>query len=449
MNLGEKLQSLRKEKGLSQEELAEKLNVSRQAVSKWESGIALPEVSKIVELATLFQISINDLLGVETAPAEEETKEEKETKSQNPTVEFPDSFSEKQLSAINQIVAAHTVKKKVSKKAVVFWSIAGALLLVFVWKTVSGRFENLEMRVDTLNNNTNNLSYEVNRIPLRIEEALIEQESPLSDVKMEYRVISSKEAYLDLSMEVKSYVEGMEAQLVIRGEEEEVIPLILDSSYAFTASLDYFRYPKDEALDATLVLSQNGTTTRTPVNLTICSIPFGLTGNGYLSCSYSYSPLRPEDLDFSADFKHSISNSFLYDDGSYFYPVLGEMCLEMKNSRKTRTLFTVDYQSMEFSQKGDTVLNGLVTYGSGDSSVAPAWGIFSYNPESTVSLTQNFSVKIPIISGETYTFYFLVTDNENNLYRIDLEQLVYSDEGFDRGFVPSLAGDQGVLYPVE
>ena len=49
MKLCEKLYELRRAAGLSQEELAERLNVSRQAVSKWENGAAQPELSKLVE----------------------------------------------------------------------------------------------------------------------------------------------------------------------------------------------------------------------------------------------------------------------------------------------------------------------------------------------------------------------------------------------------------------
>ena len=53
MDLADKLQELRKQSGMSQEELAERLDVSRQAVSKWESGTAKPELAKLVELARI------------------------------------------------------------------------------------------------------------------------------------------------------------------------------------------------------------------------------------------------------------------------------------------------------------------------------------------------------------------------------------------------------------
>lgn len=62
MNLGEKLFELRKEKNLTQDDVAEKLNVTRQTVSKWETNQSTPDFDKIVPLCELFEISPNELL---------------------------------------------------------------------------------------------------------------------------------------------------------------------------------------------------------------------------------------------------------------------------------------------------------------------------------------------------------------------------------------------------
>lgn len=62
MTLGQKIQQLRKASGISQEQLAEQLNVSRQAVSKWELDDAVPELSKVLLLCDLFAISADELL---------------------------------------------------------------------------------------------------------------------------------------------------------------------------------------------------------------------------------------------------------------------------------------------------------------------------------------------------------------------------------------------------
>lgn len=62
MSLSENLQNLRKIKNMSQEELAEKLNVSRQAVSKWESGNGYPETEKIITICDIFDCSMDELV---------------------------------------------------------------------------------------------------------------------------------------------------------------------------------------------------------------------------------------------------------------------------------------------------------------------------------------------------------------------------------------------------
>lgn len=62
MNIGEKLFELRKEKNLSQEEVAEKLNVTRQTVSKWETNQSTPDFDKIIPLCELFGIGAEELL---------------------------------------------------------------------------------------------------------------------------------------------------------------------------------------------------------------------------------------------------------------------------------------------------------------------------------------------------------------------------------------------------
>ena len=65
MNFGEKLFKLRKEKGLSQEALADQLGTTRQAVSKWENNQGYPETEKILQLSQLFEVSTDYLLKAE------------------------------------------------------------------------------------------------------------------------------------------------------------------------------------------------------------------------------------------------------------------------------------------------------------------------------------------------------------------------------------------------
>lgn len=62
MNFSEKLLMLRNGKDLTQEQLAEQLNISRQSISKWESSQAIPELDKIVELSNIFDVTTDYLL---------------------------------------------------------------------------------------------------------------------------------------------------------------------------------------------------------------------------------------------------------------------------------------------------------------------------------------------------------------------------------------------------
>lgn len=62
MNFGDKLCLLRTQSGYSQEQLAELVGVSRQSVSKWESGVTLPETEKLIQVSNLFDVSIDFLM---------------------------------------------------------------------------------------------------------------------------------------------------------------------------------------------------------------------------------------------------------------------------------------------------------------------------------------------------------------------------------------------------
>ena len=87
MNFSEKLYSLRKSKNLSQDELAEKLGVSRQAISRWEMGTAEPSAQNLIELSNLFGVSIDYLLKDNVA------QESKENAAGTENVQASTSFS--------------------------------------------------------------------------------------------------------------------------------------------------------------------------------------------------------------------------------------------------------------------------------------------------------------------------------------------------------------------
>ena len=72
LTLGQRIAAQRKKLGISQEALGDRLFVSRQAISKWESDAAIPEIDKLIALSKLFGVSIGWLLGVEDTPGSKE-----------------------------------------------------------------------------------------------------------------------------------------------------------------------------------------------------------------------------------------------------------------------------------------------------------------------------------------------------------------------------------------
>ena len=113
MEFNNKLYELRKQKGFSQEELANRLNVSRQTISKWEVGESTPDMEKLVAISDLFEVSLDELVKGE------------EPKLAEPSVQIVKS---ELYSDIKEQVLTVDNKKK-AKKGI---KIAGIILGIFV-----------------------------------------------------------------------------------------------------------------------------------------------------------------------------------------------------------------------------------------------------------------------------------------------------------------------------
>lgn len=105
---GENLKTLRKNKGITQEELAARLNVVRQTISKWEKGQSVPDAEMLVKLAEFFEVPVSQLLGLRIEPEAQ-----------------PDALAE-QLSRINEQLV---IKNQRSKR---IWKIIGIIAACIV-----------------------------------------------------------------------------------------------------------------------------------------------------------------------------------------------------------------------------------------------------------------------------------------------------------------------------
>lgn len=106
MKIYEKLYHLRKERGISQEQLAEVLGVSRQSISKWESGAALPEVEKLITISKYFGVTVDYLLNDEHEETEATSMPNADTTGTPSTATSAPSVLTKIIGAIISILGA-------------------------------------------------------------------------------------------------------------------------------------------------------------------------------------------------------------------------------------------------------------------------------------------------------------------------------------------------------
>ena len=118
MNIGERIMALRKEKNISQSELAKRLNVSRQAVSKWEQGTSSPDTDRLIQLA--------EILGTEVEYLATGTHPEPGSVVLN-IVETVERVEEK---IVVKEVIRHVKRKPVKKNPIDYWIVGGAGFLL-------------------------------------------------------------------------------------------------------------------------------------------------------------------------------------------------------------------------------------------------------------------------------------------------------------------------------
>lgn len=106
MILADKIITLRKKRGWSQEQLAEQLNVSRQSVSKWESAMSVPDMDKIVKMSNLFGVSTDYLLKDEIENIQPGTATDKDDTVKTISLEYANEYMDAVQSVCGKIAAA-------------------------------------------------------------------------------------------------------------------------------------------------------------------------------------------------------------------------------------------------------------------------------------------------------------------------------------------------------
>ena len=113
--LSENIRNLRKQKGYTQETLAQALNIVRQTVSKWEKGYSVPDAEQLEQLAELFEVPVSDLLDKPSETPEEPSELEKISA---------------QLAILNEQMAREVARRKRSRKIKIYVALSVFVLLI-------------------------------------------------------------------------------------------------------------------------------------------------------------------------------------------------------------------------------------------------------------------------------------------------------------------------------
>lgn len=115
MDFNNRLYQLRKQKGLSQEELANRLNVSRQTISKWEVGDSTPDMEKLIAMSDLFDVSLDNLI-----------------MGKDDTPQAPTTTQSELANVLNEKVLTPKNKKKAKSVLKIIAIIAAAIIAIDV-----------------------------------------------------------------------------------------------------------------------------------------------------------------------------------------------------------------------------------------------------------------------------------------------------------------------------
>lgn len=239
MTVGQRIAQKRKELGLSQEGLGDKLGVSRQAIYKWESDASLPEVEKLVALSRIFSVPVGWLLGEEEHPSgQADTQSPELTEAQ---IKMVQEIADRYLAAQTARMPQPPAKRRRWPLALVCGAaaVAAALFLNLFSQLnrVSQDYGNLQ---STISNVSSNVNSQIGSITSRVEEILKAQNSLTASYNAEFLSSDPGAGTASFALEAvpKTYVEGMEAVFLADcGDGPLEFPGVLGEGQSFSAQV--------------------------------------------------------------------------------------------------------------------------------------------------------------------------------------------------------------------
>lgn len=265
MTIGQRIAQKRRELSLSQEALGAELGVSRQAIYKWESDTAVPEIDKLIALSRRFGVSVGWLLGVEEPPRADDADAESAPEA--------GELTEDQLKMVEEIVGRYTAALPEAKKSPwdkwsvrILFAICGLMVGCLVGishdvREFGGQYGQLQSDISRVESTVNS---QIGSISSQVESILKSQNELTADYGTELLSGDLEKSQVTFSLHAvpRTYTQGMTAAFLADcGDGSPVsVPGQLDDDGAFTASLTC---PLTDSMDLSVVFTLPGGTRQT------------------------------------------------------------------------------------------------------------------------------------------------------------------------------------------
>ncbi|MBQ7086620.1 MAG: helix-turn-helix transcriptional regulator [Clostridia bacterium] len=393
MNIHLKIQELRKKAGLSQEGFAERLGVSRQAVSKWESGASTPDIEKIIAISKIFEISLSELLTGE--------KEEAPLSVEAPAeIAVSDEKYEELLQ--DHLLQIDEMLKKGKKKRLI-WCIAiilVAVIVIFGYLThhnkemhaLETNIKTLQSDMSAISNIRTDINHQIYSIRQEISDTLKKEYGMVSDFDIEYRDMSfpDRTVVLDIYASPRLWNNGDRISFIIESDGER---LTVDGIYEDGTATATVTVPLTDNIQVSACIISGGTTVQERLDdiRSLLSLHLlDVDGHGSISSTHT------EGSD-SFTLEGSVSvfvSTKLYDENKSAKSQIKSLTLEfIENGKATQT---VDMLELKPDFNAAEMCN------------------FNYSVD---------TIERPLKAGDIYEFVVTLTDLNNVTYRGVLERI--------------------------
>ena len=239
MNIHTNIQELRKKAGMSQEALAEQLGVSRQAVSKWESGASTPDLDKILLIAEIFSVSVSELL---TGEKEEQTPAPAPVENTFDAEKYEEMINNHLLQVDEMLRTTNEKKRSFIPLIAACLCLVVAVYFAFYYmdkvrhleddlSSLQSNLDNIQSNVGSLESNLGSLesnmgsirsdiNHHIYSIRQEISDSLKKEYGMVSDYSIEYRDadIARRTVVLDISVSPRLWNEGDVMTFIIEAD---------------------------------------------------------------------------------------------------------------------------------------------------------------------------------------------------------------------------------------